>query len=130
MAGFGILSGDRGTIRSGPVDSSFGRGTMKRIAILVLGILLAWLSTGAQTPDAAKLPVLSVPGDTTLLAKLNTNLDLSQSKAGDEVQAETTRDVKEGKDMLLKKGSILIGHVAFVEPASAKQTENTVGIVF
>lgn len=103
---------------------------MMRSAILTLGVLVAWLPTGAQTPDAGKLPVLNVPGDTAMLAKLNTNLDLSQSKTGDEVQAETTRDVKESKDMLLKKGSILIGHVTFVEPASAKQTENTVGIVF
>ena len=103
---------------------------MMRIAILILGILLVWLPTGAQAPDAAKLPVLNVPGDTTLLAKLNTNLDLSQSKTGDEVQAETMRDVKQGKDTLLKKGSTLIGHVSFVEPASAKQAENSVGIVF
>jgi len=101
-----------------------------RIAILVLGILLVWLPTRAQTPDAAKLPASNVPGDTALLAKLNTNLELSQSKTGDEVQAETTRDVKQGKDTLLKKGSTLIGHVAFVEPASAKQAENSIGIVF
>jgi hypothetical protein len=103
---------------------------MMRIATLTLGIALLWLPLEAQTPEAAKLPVLNVPGDTTLLAKLNTNLDLSQSKTGDEVQAETTHDVKRGKDVLLRKGSILIGHVSFVEPASSKQPENSVGIVF
>jgi hypothetical protein len=101
-----------------------------RIATLTLGILLLWLPVRAQTPDAAKPPVLHVPGDTTLLAKLNTNLDLSRSKTGDEVQAETTHDVKRGKDLLLKKGSTLVGHISFVEPASSKQPGNSIGIVF
>lgn len=109
---------------------------MVRIATVLLAVLLLWLpsevqaASNSQTPDASKLPVLNVPGDTTLLAKLNTNLDLGQSKPGDEVQAETTRDVKEGKDVLVKKGSILIGHISFAEPASTKQPDNTVGIEF
>jgi hypothetical protein len=106
------------------------------MAVFTLGVLLSSVLSGAQTPAnaqtpvAASLPTLNVPGDTAILAKLNTNLDLEQSKTGDEVQAETTHDVKQGKDVLLKKGSALIGHVAFVEPASSKQPENTVGIVF
>ena len=109
---------------------------MIRIATLMMGVLLLALPSGGQSPsssqtsDAAKLPALNIPGDTTLLAKLNTNLDLEQSKPGEEVQAETTKDVKQGKDVLLKKGSTLIGHISFVEPPSSKQPENTIGIEF
>jgi len=109
---------------------------MIRIATFTLGVLLVALPSGGQAPansqmpDAAKLPVLNIPGDTNLLAKLNTNLDLEKCATGEAVEAETTRDVKEGKDVLLKKGSILIGHISFVELASSKQPENRVGVVF
>lgn len=102
---------------------------MIRIRTFTLGILLTWLAAG-QTPDAAKLPASNIPGDMTVLAKLNTNLDLEKCTSGDAVEAEATRDVKQGKDVLLKKGSTLIGHVSFVEPASTKQPESMVGIVF
>jgi len=109
---------------------------MVRIATFLLGVLLLALPSGGQTPsnsqarDAAKLPALNLPADTALLAKLNTDLDLGQSKAGDEVQAETTEDVRQGKEVLLKKGSIIVGHISFVEPASPKQPDNVVGVQF
>jgi hypothetical protein len=82
----------------------------------------------AQTP-AAK-PALNLPGDTIFLAKLTTNLDLQQCIPGEPVEAEVTHDVKPGKDTLLKKGSILLGHVVLVEVATPKQPDNKVGVVF
>src|ERR1700739_3833954 len=109
---------------------------MVRVATFLLGVLLLALPSGGQTPsnsqtrDAAKLPALKIPRDTVLMAKLNTDLDLGQSKAGDEVQAETTEDVREGKEVLLKKGSIIVGHISFVEPAAPRQPDNMVGIQF
>jgi hypothetical protein len=103
---------------------------MTRIPTFTLAIFLLSLPTGAQTTATAKLPALNLPGDTALLAQLNTNLDLEQSKPGDDVQAETTHDVKQGKEVLLKKGSTLMGHISFVEPASVQQPQNMVGIVF
>jgi hypothetical protein len=109
---------------------------MIRIATSLLGVLLLALPSGGRTPsnsqarDAATLPALNLPADTTLLAKLNTDLDLGQSKVVDEVQAQTTEDVKEGKEVLLKKGSIIVGHISFVEPAAPKQLDNMVGIQF
>jgi hypothetical protein len=109
---------------------------MAGIATFMLGILLLALPSGGQTPlnsqtrDAAKLLALNLPADTALLAKLNTDLGLRQSKAGDEVQAETTEDVRQGKGVLLKKGSLIVGHISFVEPASPKQPDNVVGVQF
>ena len=109
---------------------------MVRVATFLLGVLLLALPSGGQTPsnsqtrDAAKLPALKIPRDTVLMTKLNTDLDLGQSKAGDEVQAETTEDVREGKEVLLKKGSIIVGHISFVEPAAPRQPDNMVGIQF
>jgi hypothetical protein len=107
---------------------------MRRSALIVSGLLALLWSPAAlpnpQTQEAAKIPPLDIPGDTTLLARLTANLDLGELKIGDEVRIETSEDVKNGKTVLLKKGSMVVGHVSFVEPASNKQTENTVGILF
>lgn len=99
----------------------------------LLWVLLLSLSSERQAPpssDAAKLPALDVPGNTVVLAKLTTNLDLGQSKPGGEVEAETTDDVSQGKTVVLKKGSIVIGHISFVEPVLSGRPDNVVGIQF
>jgi hypothetical protein len=79
---------------------------------------------------AAQTGALHISGDTVILAKLNANLDLQHTTPGQTVEAQTTADVKQGKTVLLKKGSNLTGHVVSVQPATANQTENTVVIVF
>lgn len=114
---------------------------MRNITALVLATLMA--STGAQTvfggqastsaqssvPAAAGLTPLNVPAGTTFLAKLSTNLAARQCKVGDPVEAEAKQDVKQGHDVLLKKGSLLLGHVAAVRP-SASGNSLTVAIQF
>jgi hypothetical protein len=75
----------------------------------------------AQTtaPAAASLPPLTLPADTAILAKLSTELNGSQCKRGDVLEAEAKQDVKQGHDVVLKKGTMLVGHVAGVQPASS-----------
>lgn len=91
---------------------------------------LAQTSANSPMPTEAGSSIEHVPADTVLLAKLDTELDLRQSRTADQVRAETTEDVKAGKTILLKKGSLLAGYVSFVEPESASQPDNTVGIEF
>jgi hypothetical protein len=55
---------------------------------------------------------------------------LSQAKNGDTVEAEAIQDVKEGHKVLLKKGSMLLGHVYSVEPPNASNPEQVVVIAF
>jgi len=100
------------------------------------GLLMAVLLTGfsaatssAACPQASN-PALNVPGDTVILAKLLTNLDLQQATVGQQIEAQTTQDVKQGKDVLLKKGATLLGHISTVEPATATNAEAMVGIIF
>jgi hypothetical protein len=64
-----------------------------------------------------------------IVAKLDTDLDASKNKPGDMVQAETTRDVKPGHDVLLKKGSILSGHITQVQTFS-NSSASMIVIVF
>jgi hypothetical protein len=93
---------------------------MIRTGILLMAALVVALPSIAQTsaPSSAALPTLNIPSSVGIVAKLDTDLDASKNKPGDMVQAETTRDVKPGHDVLLKKGSILSGHITQVQTFS------------
>lgn len=89
--------------------------------------------TPAQTPAAAPAAIpdsLNVAPDTTFLAKLTTPVAINQTKKDDVVEAQTTQDIKQGHDVLLKKGSILSGHVTSVQPPNADKPECYVVIAF
>jgi hypothetical protein len=93
---------------------------MIRTGILLLAALVVALPSIAQTstPPTAVPPSLNLPASQGIIAKLDTDLDASRNKPGDLVQAETTRELKVGHDVLLKKGSVLTGHVTQVQTYS------------
>ena len=86
--------------------------------------------TQAGTPANVAADALNVPLETAFVAKLSTNLDLGQCKAGDPVEAEAKQDIKSGKQVLVKKGSSLLGHVKAVQMPTSEKPEMVVGIVF
>lgn len=86
--------------------------------------------TQAGTPATAAPEELNVPLETAFMAKLSTNLELSQCKPGEPVEAEAKQDIKRGKEVVLKKGSSLLGHVKAVQMPTAEKPEMVVGIVF
>jgi hypothetical protein len=100
--------------------------TLAVFASVLCGFAVA--QTATMSPSAGS--PLNIPGDTVILAKLSANLDLLHCTPGQQLEAQTTADVKQGKTVLLKKGSTLTGHVASVQPATANQTGNGVVIVF
>ncbi|HXN28651.1 MAG TPA: hypothetical protein VN902_16105 [Candidatus Acidoferrales bacterium] len=93
---------------------------MIRTGILLLAVLVVASPSIAQTstPPTAAAPSLNIPTSQGIIAKLDTDLDASRNKPGDLVQAETTRELKVGHDVLLKKGSVLTGHVTQVQTYS------------
>jgi hypothetical protein len=86
---------------------------MIRSGILLIAALIVASASLAQTsaPASPAAPTLNIPSSQGIIAKLDTDLDASKNKPGDMVQAETTRELKVGHDVLLKKGSVLTGHV-------------------
>jgi hypothetical protein len=117
---------------------------MARYLALVLAALALAVSTNAQStpanpsntpvqanaPESTAAEPLSVSVDTVFLAKLVTNLDPHQIKPGDSVEAEAKQDVKQSKQVLLKRGSSLLGRVRAVQMPTAEKPELVVGIVF
>jgi hypothetical protein len=86
---------------------------MIRSGILLIAALVVGSASIAQTsaPASPAAPTLNIPSSQGIIAKLDTDLDASKNKPGDMVLAETTRELKVGHDVLLKKGSVLTGHV-------------------
>jgi hypothetical protein len=104
---------------------------MIRTGILLLAALVVASPSIAQTgtPSNAATPSLNIPTSQGIIAKLDTDLDASMNKPGDLVQAETTRELKVGHDVLLKKGSVLTGHVTQVQTYS-NSSPSMIVIVF
>lgn len=94
---------------------------MIRTGILLIAALVVASASIAQTsaPSSPAAPTLNIPSSQGIIAKLDTDLDASKNKPGDMVQAETTRELKVGHDVLLKKGSVLTGHVTQVQTYSS-----------
>ncbi len=86
-------------------------------------------SSTAQTIAPATLPPLTLSSDSVILAKLSTELNGRQCKRGDTFEAEVKQDVKQGHDVLLKKGTVLAGHVAGIQP-TASGKELSIALMF
>lgn len=93
---------------------------MVRAGILLAASLLVAMPSVAQSNAAAGAAAnsLNIPTTLGIVAKLQTDLDATKNRPGDAVEAETVRDLKQGHDTLLKKGSKLSGHLVQVQPAA------------
>jgi hypothetical protein len=83
-------------------------------------------TNAAASPSATSLGVLE---GTAFLARLSADLVLDRCKIGDPVEAEVKQDVKRGKQVLLKKGSILRGNVKSVQAPTENNREVVVEIL-
>jgi len=77
----------------------------------------AFHTVAAQAPgnSGSAANSLNVLSDTSFLATLTTPIAISLVKKGDPVEAEMTQDLKQGHEVLVKKSSILLGHVESTE---------------
>jgi uncharacterized cupredoxin-like copper-binding protein len=98
------------------------------LAMAICGWAQAGLATQTSASEQAAAPTrsITVPSGTSVLGKLLTNLDSAQAKAGDPVDVQISEDLKSGRDVLVKKGSTLNGHVTSVQQGS----KCVIGILF
>lgn len=81
--------------------------------------------SGVQAASASQLQAGS-----TVQAELTKPVDARKNKVGDEVVAKTTHDVKSNGQVVIPKGSKLIGHVTEAKAHSRDQATSAVGIAF
>jgi len=90
-------------------------------AILVVGS--AQVPAGAQSSTA-------IPAGSVVEATLIKTLDAKKSKVGDEVSAKVTRDLKSGDNVVIAKGSKIVGKLTDVKAKSKGEPQSVVTIGF
>jgi len=88
--------------------------------------------TSSQANAAAQAGQKSVAlsEGTTMNAALAGSLDAKKSKLGDRVEARTTQDVKQDDQVVLRKGTRLVGHVTEVQAREKDQAKSALGVAF
>jgi len=104
---------------------SQGNSLLRYLAVAVIA-LVAWIPSLAQTPAST----LSLPADIGIVARFTKAIDLKDCQVGDTIEVQTIDDIKSGKTMILKRGSLVGGRITLVEHASSSQPETMIGIVF
>ena len=93
------------------------------------GVSAGGNAAGTATAGAGDLSTALTSG-TAMQAELNKTVDVKKAKAGDEVSAKLTQDVKSNGKVVLHKGSKLVGHVTEAQARSKENAESKLGIVF
>jgi hypothetical protein len=86
--------------------------------ICLLGLLLP-LWAAAQETASAKPPAntIHLPPDTVVIARLVAKFDSTHLEQGERVEARISHDVKDGHQIVIPKGSLVLGQVVhFVAP--------------
>jgi len=87
-------------------------------------------SASADKSGAQATAANQVAAGSTIQATLAKPVDARKNKAGDEVVAKTTEDVKSNGQVVIPKGSKIIGHVTEVKARGKGESDSTIGIAF
>lgn len=87
-------------------------------------------SNSASASASRKGASANLASGSTMQAELTRPLDARKNKVGDQVMARTTQDVRSGEQVVIPKGSKLIGHVTQAQARAKDQSESSLGIVF
>jgi hypothetical protein len=85
------------------------------------------------TPDTAAQAAPAqpaIPKGPAVNAELNSSVDSKKAKVGDKVEAHTTEALKNGNDVVVPKGTKLIGHVVEASARSKGDQQSTLAIQF
>lgn len=82
----------------------------------------------AQSPSAQSAN--AVPPGTIIPAELAKSIDAKKAKSGSEVVAKTTQDLTANGQVIIPRGSKIIGHVTEAQARSKEQAQSTLGIAF
>lgn len=89
-------------------------------------------SQSAQTSSASANadPQAVLNSGTIMRAELSKSVDAKKVKAGDPVEAKLMEDVKSDGNVVLHKGSKLVGHVTEAEARTKENAESRLGVLF
>ncbi len=116
---------------------------MKHLIWMMFLMLLSGATTTAQTPSASASgsnrqsvtvtrndETINLQSGTQLVAELQNTIDARRAKAGQQVILKTTQAIKADKEVIVKKGAKLIGHITEVQHKSEAGAMASLSIVF
>ena len=86
-------------------------------------------SQNTQATGEAAASGQIAPG-TVIPAELAKSIDAKKAKQGDQVLAKTSQDLLSGGQVVIARGSKIIGHVTQAKPREKGESESTLGIAF
>jgi len=104
--------------------SRMNRRSLSALSAAAL-LCLAWTSSPSQVAESSQLAVGS-----TIPVTLEKGIDARKNKAGDNVIARTTENVKSEGQVLIPRGSRILGRVSEAKARSAEEPESVLGIIF
>ena len=111
-------------------------------AFFILGLVLAisvsaiaQKSVNSKTQANSQSSVtdgkgLDIQSGTQIAAELQSTLDVKRAKPGDEVVLKTTRSIKQNGQVVVEKGSRLVGHVTEVQQKAKDNADSQIGVLF
>jgi len=108
--------------------------TLVLIAVLT-GVSLAQsappdnVAQAAPSPEGSAVPAMVAPG-TVIAAELAKSLDARKAKAGDEVVARVSQDLLAHGEIVIPRGSKIVGHVTSVKGRDKGETQSEIGLAF
>ena len=87
-------------------------------------------SSSASASASKKGASANLASGTTMQAVLTRSVDVKKNKVGDAVTAKTTQDVKSEGQVVIPKGSQLVGHVTQARARAKGESESSLGVVF
>ena len=107
------------------------------LTVAMTGVALAQTAetrgraSASNTTSASKQgQQLNLQSGTQLAAQLENTLDARHAKAGDRVVLKTTQAVRQNGEVVVPKGSRLIGHVTDVQQRTKNDNQSVIGIAF
>jgi hypothetical protein len=86
----------------------------------------------SASPNASAQPATNpaIPNGPAVTAELNGSVDSKKAKVGDKVEAHTTEALKNGNDVLVPKGTKLLGHITQATARSKGDNDSSLAIQF
>ncbi len=96
-------------------------------SLLAAALITCWAPSSAQS-QVAESHALSI--GTTIPVMLDKSVDARKNRVGDEVLAQTTETVKEDEQIIIPKGSKILGHVTEAKARTHDDPNSILGIAF
>jgi hypothetical protein len=112
---------------------------VKKLSLLLVILSLGQAATLAQRQDlsadsknqaAAETKILPLDSNLELVAQLQNTLDVTKAKEGDKVILKTTKTIQANPELVIQKGSTLIGHITRAEKKTRGQNQSSLSMVF